>query len=318
MAGGEWPPAVGTLPGLPDAAAYPAAFAELVAAEMKMVLRDVIEATVTVLPRGVTALPEPARESSDAPTWLGVEIELGWGKQSVHLLHLFAPSLPALLYRALTGPASQQGTEAGAGPHGEGANPDSGRSEGDPSSLGTSEALRKAGAASFSGVSGREEAAATLFDRGVLHTRSHLHSEERSGTASRATSRKGAGSAEVRDTSDPTSAPVLIRPVTFAPLEGAATSNDEVDNLELLMDVPLDITVELGRTSLSMREVLALGKGSILELDHMAGEPVDILVNGRLIAKGEVVVVDDTFGVKITAIVSPGERVREGGAGQGA
>jgi flagellar motor switch protein FliN/FliY len=80
--------------------------------------------------------------------------------------------------------------------------------------------------------------------------------------------------------------------------------------IDLLLDVPLDITVELGRARLSIQELLSLGPGSVVELDKLAGEPLDILVNDRLVARGEAVVVNDKFGVRITDIVSPAERVQ--------
>ena len=81
-------------------------------------------------------------------------------------------------------------------------------------------------------------------------------------------------------------------------------------NLDLLLDIPLGLTVELGRTRKLVREILELSKGSIVELDTLAGEPVDILVNDKLIARGEVVVIDENFGVRVTDIVSPAERLR--------
>ena len=80
-------------------------------------------------------------------------------------------------------------------------------------------------------------------------------------------------------------------------------------DISLLLDVPMTLTVELGRTSRLVQEILGLGEGSIIELDKLAGEPVDLLVNGKLIAKGEVVVIDENFGVRITDIVSPDERL---------
>lgn len=89
----------------------------------------------------------------------------------------------------------------------------------------------------------------------------------------------------------------------------APRSENEQQRIELLLDVPLDISVELGRTRLSIQELLALGPGSVVELDKVAGEPLDILVNDRLVARGEAVVVNDKFGVRITDIVSPSERV---------
>ena len=79
--------------------------------------------------------------------------------------------------------------------------------------------------------------------------------------------------------------------------------------MELIMDIPLDVTVELGRVRMLIKDVLELSSGSIVELDRVAGEPVDLLVNGRLVAKGEVVVIEDNFGIRITEIVSPADRV---------
>ncbi|SDF39178.1 flagellar motor switch protein FliN/FliY [Sporolituus thermophilus DSM 23256] len=100
---------------------------------------------------------------------------------------------------------------------------------------------------------------------------------------------------------------VTVQPVQFAPLKPSAPVAGDT-NISLIMDVPLQVTVELGRTRKLIREILELGPGSVVELDKLAGEPVDILVNGKLIAKGEVVVIDENFGVRITDIVSPLER----------
>jgi flagellar motor switch protein FliN len=92
-------------------------------------------------------------------------------------------------------------------------------------------------------------------------------------------------------------------------------SNDTSNNpepsrrLDLLLDVPLDVSVELGRSRVSIQDLLALGPGSVIELDKIAGEPLDILVNDRLVARGEAVVVNDKFGVRITDIVSQSERI---------
>lgn len=100
---------------------------------------------------------------------------------------------------------------------------------------------------------------------------------------------------------------VTVQPVQFAPL--AVNSLPVSDpNINLIMDVPLQVTVELGRTRKLIRDILELVPGSIIELDKLAGEPVDVLVNGKLIAKGEVVVIDENFGVRITEIVSQLER----------
>ncbi|SMC65870.1 flagellar motor switch protein FliN/FliY [Sporomusa malonica] len=100
---------------------------------------------------------------------------------------------------------------------------------------------------------------------------------------------------------------VAVQPVQFAPLKPVGMPGTDT-NIGLLMDVPLQITVELGRTRKLIRDILELTPGSVVELDKLAGEPVDILVNGKLIAKGEVVVIDENFGVRITDIVSPLER----------
>lgn len=89
---------------------------------------------------------------------------------------------------------------------------------------------------------------------------------------------------------------------------GAGSAGSEQGNIGLLMDVYMEMTVELGRTKKLIREILGMGEGTIIELDKLAGEPVDILVNHKLIAKGEVVVIDENFGVRVTEIVSPMER----------
>jgi len=101
---------------------------------------------------------------------------------------------------------------------------------------------------------------------------------------------------------------VGISPVKFPPLDqGIAPSIG--GNISLLLDVPMTLTVELGRTTQLVQDILGLGEGSIIELDKLAGEPVDLLVNGKLIAKGEVVVIDENFGVRVTDIVSPVDRL---------
>ena len=84
----------------------------------------------------------------------------------------------------------------------------------------------------------------------------------------------------------------------------------EPRRLDMLLDLPLDVSVELGRTRMSIQELLALAPGSVIELDKVAGEPLDILINDRLVARGEAVVVNDKFGIRITDIVSPQERIQ--------
>ncbi len=99
------------------------------------------------------------------------------------------------------------------------------------------------------------------------------------------------------------------RPVAFEPLEPRPKATSD-RNLELLLDVPLQITVELGRTRMRIRDVLSLGIGAVIELERAAGEPVDLYVNDRLFARGEVVVIEENFGVRVTEILSPEQRLR--------
>jgi flagellar motor switch protein FliN/FliY len=106
-----------------------------------------------------------------------------------------------------------------------------------------------------------------------------------------------------------TAAPVEVHEARFEPL-GEATNSSSPQNIDLILDVPLDISVVLGRTKKSIKDILSLGTGSLIELDKLAEEPVEILVNGKKIAFGEVVVVDENFGVRITNIVSGAERLK--------
>lgn len=104
--------------------------------------------------------------------------------------------------------------------------------------------------------------------------------------------------------------PSSIRPAAFSSFDQVSEQSVETQNLDLLLDIPLSVTVELGRTKKAIRDILNLSTGSIVELDKLAGEPVDILVNNKLIAKGEVVVIDENFGVRVTDIISQKERIR--------
>lgn len=106
------------------------------------------------------------------------------------------------------------------------------------------------------------------------------------------------------------SPPPNVQPVQFANLQQSNTGGSQ-GNIGLLMDVFMEMTVELGRTKRLIKEILTIGEGTIIELDKLAGEPVDILVNHKLIAKGEVVVIDENFGVRVTEIVSPMERMAD-------
>lgn len=105
--------------------------------------------------------------------------------------------------------------------------------------------------------------------------------------------------------------PVTVQPVQFAAFDvNTQTSGEENQNLDLLMDVKLQLTVELGRCELPIKKVLELTRGSIVELDKVAGEPVALYANGKHVANGEVVVIDDNFGLRITNISDPEERMK--------
>lgn len=103
---------------------------------------------------------------------------------------------------------------------------------------------------------------------------------------------------------------ISVQPAKFTQLSSTTTTQEELSNLDLILDIPLQVSVELGRTTRTIKEILDFSTGSIIELDKLAGEPVDLKVNGKLFAKGEVVVIDENFGVRITDIVSPLERVQ--------
>ncbi len=91
---------------------------------------------------------------------------------------------------------------------------------------------------------------------------------------------------------------------------GAEFGSSEDVKLDAILDIPVHISMEIGRTQISIRNLLKLNQGSVVELDRLAGEPMDVLVNGTLIARGEVVVVNDKFGLRLTDIISPAERVK--------
>jgi flagellar motor switch protein FliN/FliY len=92
----------------------------------------------------------------------------------------------------------------------------------------------------------------------------------------------------------------------FTPTTGVGPAGD----INMILDIPVQLTVELGRTRIPIKNILQLAQGSVVELDALAGEPMDVLVNGYLIAQGEVVVVNDKFGIRLTDIVTPSERMR--------
>lgn len=104
---------------------------------------------------------------------------------------------------------------------------------------------------------------------------------------------------------------VNVQPVQFSSFASGINPHSDETNLNLLLDIPLKVTVELGRTQKVIKDILELSQGSIIELDKLAGEPVDILVNNKLIAKGEVVVIDENFGVRVTDIVNQWDRIQK-------
>jgi flagellar motor switch protein FliN/FliY len=96
-----------------------------------------------------------------------------------------------------------------------------------------------------------------------------------------------------------------------APEAPAAHEGNRPRNLDLILDIPLKVTVELGRTKMIVNDLLALGQGSVIELNKLAGEPMEVLVNDKLVARGEAVVVNEKFGVRLTDIISPMERIQQ-------
>ncbi len=100
-----------------------------------------------------------------------------------------------------------------------------------------------------------------------------------------------------------------VAPVSFANLASGGAP-PAVNDINMILDIPVQLTVELGRTRIPIKHILQLAQGSVVELETLAGEPMDVLVNGYLIAQGEVVVVNDKFGIRLTDIVTPSERMR--------
>jgi flagellar motor switch protein FliN/FliY len=97
----------------------------------------------------------------------------------------------------------------------------------------------------------------------------------------------------------------------FKDFGGKTTKTETHNDIDFILDIPVQLTVELGRTKIAIKNLLQLAQGSVVELDGLAGEPMDVLVNGCLIAQGEVVVVNDRFGIRLTDIITPSERIRK-------
>jgi flagellar motor switch protein FliN/FliY len=105
--------------------------------------------------------------------------------------------------------------------------------------------------------------------------------------------------------------PVMARQVELPPLDEDDTMempNEDI-NMDMILDIPVDIHVEVGQTQASIRDVLKLSSGSVIELDRLAGQPADIIVNGKLIGQGDVVIISENFGIRITKLVKPEKRV---------
>ncbi len=97
----------------------------------------------------------------------------------------------------------------------------------------------------------------------------------------------------------------------FKDFSNKGSRPDTPNDIDFILDIPVQLTVELGRTKIAIKNLLQLAQGSVVELDGLAGEPMDVLVNGCLIAQGEVVVVNDKFGIRLTDIITPSERIRK-------
>lgn len=100
-------------------------------------------------------------------------------------------------------------------------------------------------------------------------------------------------------------------PISFEELQSEHNKITTNPELEVILDIPVTISMEVGRTSITIRNLLQLNQGSVIELDRLAGEPLDVLVNGTLIAHGEVVVVNEKFGIRMTDVISPAERIKK-------
>jgi flagellar motor switch protein FliN/FliY len=101
------------------------------------------------------------------------------------------------------------------------------------------------------------------------------------------------------------------KPAPLTDFSGDKSAGSTSNNIDFILDIPVQLTVELGRTKIAIRSLLQLAQGSVVELDGLAGEPMDVLVNNCLIAQGEVVVVNDKFGIRLTDIITPAERIKK-------
>ncbi|MCC7472432.1 flagellar motor switch protein FliN [Candidatus Nomurabacteria bacterium] len=112
------------------------------------------------------------------------------------------------------------------------------------------------------------------------------------------------------DASNAGAGDINVQPTSFPPVDdqNAVPANK---NIEFVLDIPLQVTVQIGSTRMLIRELLQLGQGSVIELNKLAGEPMEVLVNNKLVARGEVVVVNEKFGIRLTDVVSPNQRIQQ-------
>jgi flagellar motor switch protein FliN/FliY len=121
----------------------------------------------------------------------------------------------------------------------------------------------------------------------------------------------GAAMAEQAQADQAALQPKAATASVFQDFAGGAIKTGTHNDIDFILDIPVQLTVELGRTKIAIKNLLQLAQGSVVELDGLAGEPMDVLVNGCLIAQGEVVVVNDKFGIRLTDIITPSERIRK-------
>lgn len=149
------------------------------------------------------------------------------------------------------------------------------------------------------------------FDLDFSSEQEHSSYSSSANTSQQKYDRSNSNSFNKSTTSNTHQPTVNVQPAVFSSFDEVPTVESGPKNLNMLLDIPLQVTVELGRTRKTVKEILDLSSGSIIELDKLAGEPVDILVNNKLIAQGEVVVIDESFGVRVTDIISQTDRIKK-------
>lgn len=120
-----------------------------------------------------------------------------------------------------------------------------------------------------------------------------------------------AGQADQANQTEDTNESSEVAPADFQDLKDESSTIGDDVNIDVILDIPVIVSMEIGRTHINIRNLLQLNQGSVIELDRLAGEPLDVLVNGTLIAHGEVVVVNEKFGIRLTDVISPTERVKK-------